>query len=123
MAWPDRLIRFSFVRARGHTYPGPWSGSSLSVFKTGTRSNGTHWQFTAKCTGCTQFTTESGRNVILNPNGGNRFAFAYGAGRPSNPSSNTSTFNEHDVFGYWSHDFNSAKNDNFQSLVSKNLGR
>ncbi|KAH8898583.1 cellobiose dehydrogenase-like protein [Thozetella sp. PMI_491] len=121
--WNNNQAVVSSRYSPGHTYPTPYSGATVNVFKTGTKSNGTHWQFTAKCTGCTTYTTDTGRNVVLNPNGGNRLAFAYAASRPSNPASNLSSFSEHDVFAYWSHDFNAGKNTDFQTLVAKNLGR
>jgi len=101
--------------------PPAWTGASLTVFKTGTKTNGTHWQFTAKCTGCTSFTGSSNSNTVLTPTGVNRLAFAYATARPSNPSSNTSSIGPHDVYNYWNHDFASAGNTAFASLVAKNL--
>lgn len=84
--------------------------------------NKTHWQFTAKCTGCTSYIGASNRAVNLSPSGSNRFAFAYGASKPGTVS-NTSAFPVHDVTGYWSHDFAGAANGDFDALVAKNLGK
>ncbi|KAH8902918.1 CBD9-like protein [Coniochaeta sp. PMI_546] len=108
--------------ATGHVLPSTYSGATYEVFKTGTRSNGTHWQFTAKCSGCTSYSGASGSQRYLNPKGGNRLAFAYSASKPSNPSSASSSFNVHDVFGYWTHDFSLAQNPSFSNLVTKNGG-
>lgn len=108
---------------RSHVQPTVWSGATLEVLKTGTHSNGTHWQFTAKCTGCTSYQSSSGSTRYLNPKGGNRLAFAYSATKPSNPSSSSSTFSAHDVIGYWTHDFSLGQNPQFASLVTKNGGR
>ncbi|CAK7234219.1 hypothetical protein SCUCBS95973_008862 [Sporothrix curviconia] len=104
--------------ATSHTLPQLYSGSAYQVFKTGTKNNGTHWQITAKCSGCTAY----GSNY-LSPTGGNRLAFAYSSSKPSNPSSSSSDFSEHSVIGFWNHDFGSAANPTFTTLVAKNLGR
>jgi hypothetical protein len=99
--------------------PAVYTGAQYTILKTGTKTNGSHWQFTAKCTGCSTYTS-SGRTAYLATEGTNRLAFAYAAGKPSNPSSNASTFPVHDVHNYWSHDFAGAKNADFASLVTKN---
>jgi hypothetical protein len=106
-----------------HVLPQTWSGAQYQVFKTGTKSNGTHWQFTALCTGCTSYQSSSGSTRYLNPKGGNRLAFAYASQKPSQPSSASSSFGVHDVFGYWNHDFSLAQNPSFNQLVTKNGGR
>ena len=105
-----------------HSFPQPYADASVQVFKTGTKVNGTHWQFTALCKGCTQWTQSSGRLTTLNPNGGNTFAFAYSPNKPSNPSSNTSSFPVHESYNYWSHDFASSTNPSFNELVLRNTG-
>lgn len=107
---------------RSHVLPSTYSGATYEVFKTGTRSNGTHWQFTAKCSGCTSYSGAGGSQRYLNPKGGNRLAFAYAAAKPSSPSSASSSFGVHDVFGYWTHDFSMAQNPSFNNLVTKNGG-
>lgn len=104
-----------------HTLPGSYTGASYVVMKTGTHVNRTHWQITAKCAGCTNFASSGGYTTYLSPRGNNNLAFAYAQARPSNPSSNTSSFPYHDVHGYWQHDFTSASNPTFETLVAKNL--
>ncbi|TVY81062.1 Cellobiose dehydrogenase [Lachnellula suecica] len=115
---PVISTRFATTRS----LPPVYSGATLQVFKTGTHVNSTHWQFTAKCTGCTAFTSSSGSKTVLNPTGVNRLAFAYGSAKPSTPSSSSSSFGVHDVYAYWNHDFSAAGNTAFSSLVAKNLG-
>ncbi|KAK3937594.1 hypothetical protein QBC46DRAFT_443089 [Diplogelasinospora grovesii] len=105
--------------AKSHTAPTAYTGSTYQVFRTGTKTNSTHWQFTAKCTGCTSYQGDSGGMRYLSAQGGNRLAFAYSPTKPSNPSSNTSSFGVHEVIGYWNHDFSSGANPSFTSLVSK----
>jgi hypothetical protein len=112
-----------FFHPSGHYLPRAYAGSTYEIFKTGTRNNGTHWQVTAKCSGCTSYAYGSSSLINrLNPNGSNRLAFAYSATKPSNPSSNASDFGEHSVIGFWNHDFGSAANPTFTALVAKNLG-
>lgn len=96
--------------------------ATYTAFRTGTGSNGTHWQFTAKCSGCTSYSDASGSRRYLDPDGGNRLAFAYAAQKPVNPASPESNFNVHDVFGYWEHDFSLAQNQDFDALVARNGG-
>ncbi|KAI0844900.1 CBD9-like protein [Daldinia vernicosa] len=111
----------SIRRATAHTAPAVYTGASAQVLSKGTKSNGTHWQVTSKCTGCTQFTTTGTTTKTLNPAGSNRLAFAYSKTKPSQPGSNSSPINVHDLFNYWEHDFASAGNPEFQDLVDRNL--
>ncbi|KAK4239499.1 hypothetical protein C8A03DRAFT_32451 [Achaetomium macrosporum] len=104
--------------ATGHAFPQVYSGAQYTLFKTGTKSNSTHWQFTALCKGCTSWTA-SGSTRYLSPKGGNRLAFAYSPTKPSNPNSPSSSFSVHEVHDYWQHDFAQAANANFASTVSK----
>ncbi|KAI0130496.1 CBD9-like protein [Xylariales sp. AK1849] len=105
--------------ATGHATPVVYTGARYQVLKTGTHVNGTHWQLTAKCTGCTSWAGASDA-VVLSATGSNRLAFAYAKAKPSIPSSNASTFGVHDVTNYWSHDFSAAGNPDFAALVMKN---
>ncbi|KAI1411568.1 CBD9-like protein [Hypoxylon sp. FL1857] len=111
----------SIRRASSHTAPTIYSSATAQVLKKGTKSNSTHWQFTAKCSGCTQFTTTGSTVKTLNPSGSNRLAFAYAKSKPSQPSSPSSPINVHDLFNYWDHDFSTAGNANFDDLVNRNL--
>ncbi|XXH01081.1 hypothetical protein Hte_007432 [Hypoxylon texense] len=111
----------SVRRATSHTAPAVTSDATVQVLAKGTKSNGTHWQVTAKCTGCTSFTTTGTTTKTLNPSGSNRLAFAYSKTKPSQPASGTSPINVHDLFSYWDHDFAAAGNAQFQDLVDRNL--
>jgi hypothetical protein len=101
--------------------PNAYTGASYTILKTGTHVNRTHWQVTAKCTGCSSFSSSGGYTTYLSARGNNNLAFAYAKARPSNPASNTSSFPYHDVHGYWQHDFTPASNPTFDALVSKNI--
>ncbi len=103
--------------------PSAYSGASYQVLKTGTRVNGSHWQVTAKCSGCAYYTNSIGRTTTLDPQGSNLFGWAFATAKPYNPSSNMSGFGVHDSFNFLTHDFSGAGNTAFTSLVAKNLGR
>ncbi|KAI0150803.1 hypothetical protein GGR57DRAFT_514067 [Xylariaceae sp. FL1272] len=109
----------SVRRATSHTTPALYTGATLQVLRTGTKTNGTHWQITAKCSGCSSFVGSGTTNKTLNANGSNRLAFAYSKTKPSS-SSSAATINVHDVYNYWDHDFASAGNANFAQLVQQN---
>lgn len=100
--------------------PTDYSGATYTLFKSaGTKSNATHWQFTALCKGCTAWDAGSGSMRYLSPRGGNRLAFAYSPSKPSSVNSPTSAIPIHDVHGYWSHDFTGAANAGFDAAVSR----
>ncbi|KAH9890804.1 hypothetical protein F4778DRAFT_773068 [Xylariomycetidae sp. FL2044] len=107
-------------RASSHVAPTPDTATTIQVLTTGTKANSTHWQVTAKCTGCSSFTGSGSTAKYLNPAGGNRLAFAYSRVKPSNPSSSSATLNVHEVYNYWDHDFATAANPEFAALVEKN---
>ncbi|KAJ0117343.1 hypothetical protein J7T55_003757 [Diaporthe amygdali] len=121
VVWPNgNTVTISSRLATQRSQPTAYAGETLQVLKTGTKVNSTHWEVTLKCSGCTSWTSSSGSTTTLNPNGSNRLAFAYSSTAPSTPSSNTSSFGVHDLFGYWNQDFSQGQNADFQALVSKN---
>ncbi|KAK4184584.1 hypothetical protein QBC35DRAFT_534859 [Podospora australis] len=121
VAWrnTNNQVVLSSRWANGHITPNTYAGAQYTLFKTGTKSNGTHWQYTALCKGCTSWTTDTGASRYLSPRGGNRLAFAYSPGRPSSPNSATSSIPIHEVHGYWQHDFSGAANSNFETTVER----
>jgi hypothetical protein len=112
-------LRLYLTSLSGHTMPTEYSGAQYTLFKSGTKSNSTHWQFTALCKGCTAWDAGSGSMRYLNPRGGNRLAFAYSPSKPSNLNSPSSSIPIHDVHSYWSHDFAQAANANFETTVQR----
>jgi len=122
VAWANgNNVVVSSRYATGHVAPTTDSSASYTLFKTGTHTNRTHWQYTAKCSGCSSFLggSSSSTRTTLSATGTNHLAFAYASSKPSNPSSSTSSIPVHDVYGYWNHDFSVAGNAAFASLVSK----
>ncbi|KAF1834180.1 CBD9-like protein [Decorospora gaudefroyi] len=106
--------------ATGHYTPGQYSGATYTPLSTGNRSNGTHWQYTVKCTGCTTWSNNFGGITWVDPNGGKRFGFAASASRVSNPSSTSATIPVHDVYNYISHSFSGGANQDFDALLARN---
>ncbi|KAI0445206.1 hypothetical protein F4803DRAFT_194422 [Xylaria telfairii] len=109
----------SVRRTSVRTQPQIYDGAKVQLLKTGSKVNGTHWQITAKCSGCSTFTTTGSNTKTLNPNGSNRLAFAYSKTKP-NSASSAATLSVHDVYNYWDHDFSSAGNIDFDQLVLRN---
>ncbi|KAI1463575.1 CBD9-like protein [Daldinia caldariorum] len=111
----------SIRRATTHTAPTIYTGATAQILKKGVKTNGTHWQVTAQCAGCTSFATTGSGTKTLNPAGSNRLAFAYSKAKPAQPGSATSPISVHDLFNYWEHDFAAAGNPQFADLVNRNL--
>ncbi|KAI8624153.1 hypothetical protein F5Y19DRAFT_336959 [Xylariaceae sp. FL1651] len=109
----------SVRRATTHSTPQMYTGATVQVLKAGTKMNGTHWQITAKCSGCSSFLGANNANKTLTASGTNRLAFAYSKNKPSS-SSAAATITVHEVYNYWDHDFSTAGNTNFAQLVQKN---
>ncbi|KAF9735132.1 cellobiose dehydrogenase [Paraphaeosphaeria minitans] len=105
--------------ATGHSTPGAYTGATYTLLNTGNKVNGSHWQFTAKCAGCTTWTGTSG-SVRISPTGSSRLAFAYSTGKAASPSSNTSTIPVHDTPNYFTNDFSLGQNPNFDALLQRN---
>lgn len=103
----------------GHTTPAPYPNAQYQLLTKATEVNASHWKYTAKCTGCTTWTGSAG-TTTLNPSQEHRFAFAYSNTKPSGTSPDTA-IQVHTVTNYWTHDFNGARNANFEELVQRNL--
>lgn len=86
----------------------------------GTFVNDTHWQYTAKCTGCTSWGDDDIGYTTLDATAQNALAFAYSQSPPDEPDNTDSTFTIHDSVGHWYHDFGNIGNADFDDLVSKN---
>jgi hypothetical protein len=103
----------------GHATPSPYTGATYTLLSKGNKSNGTHWQLTAKCTGCTTYTGSSGL-MRIDPKDSKRLGYACAAAKVSQASSNTSAIPVHDVYNYFTHDFSAGANMNFAALLQRN---
>lgn len=104
----------------GHSTPANYPTAVYTKLKIGTKVNSTHWQVTAKCSGCSTFIGSTNTQTTLPPQGVNRLAFAESGTKPATPSSSTSSFGVHEVTNSWSADFATAGNADFAALVTKN---
>ncbi|KAH9863446.1 hypothetical protein IAQ61_009724 [Plenodomus lingam] len=105
--------------ATGHSTPQQYPGATYTPLTTGNKSNSTHWQFTAKCTGCTSYTGSSGA-VRIDPNSSKRLGYACSPNKVASPGSPSSTIPVHDVYNYITHDFSAGANPNFAALLDRN---
>lgn len=105
--------------ATGHSTPQQYTGATYTPLSTGNKSNGTHWQFTVKCTGCTSYTGSAGA-VRIDPTSSKRLGFACSPNKVATPSSPSSTIPVHDVYNYITHDFSAGANANFAALLNRN---
>ncbi|KAI2634444.1 hypothetical protein GGS21DRAFT_102913 [Xylaria nigripes] len=121
VGWAFEDSGFASVRrTSSHIEPSVYTGATVGIFSKGTHVNGSRWQITAKCSGCSSFiTSDDTTRTNLNPNGTNRLAFAYSGIRPGDPSS-TAALAMHDGYGAWDADFSVVGNADFDQLVSRN---
>jgi len=105
--------------ANTYTAPSTYTGATYAVFKSGTKINGTHWQVTAKCTGCTSWRGMTGSNNFIKPKGDHRFGWVYSFQKPSNPSSASASIGIHDTPQYFSLELGKGVNKDFVTLVGK----
>ncbi|KAK4102834.1 iron reductase domain protein [Parathielavia hyrcaniae] len=122
VAWrgSSNNVVLSSRMASGHIQPTEYPGAHYTLFQTGTRSNATHWQFTALCRGCTAWQAPGSASArYLNRRGGNRLAMAYSPTRPASANSPSSAIAIHQVHAYWSHDFAQAANADFEAVVQR----
>jgi hypothetical protein len=83
--------------------------------------NATHFQVTAKCSGCTTWSVD-GTPTTLDPDSSHELAWSHSSTPPTNPADANSTFQQHDAVGMWNAEFAQAESYTFEALVAKNLG-
>ncbi|KAF2734811.1 CBD9-like protein [Polyplosphaeria fusca] len=98
--------------------PGAYDGATYTYLP-GTSANSTHWQLTARCQGCTRWSSADGDFNLENQTEA-VLAYACSSVAPDDKTSNTSAFNIHEQFGIWSHDLTIAKNASFGEWVKGN---
>ncbi|KAH7563341.1 hypothetical protein BM1_00388 [Bipolaris maydis] len=103
----------------GHSTPQQYPSATYTQLSAGNKANGTHWQVTVKCTGCTTYNGSSGP-VYVEPSGSRRLAFACSQGKVSNPGSASASIPVHDVYNYITHDFSAGRNEGWAALLERN---
>lgn len=119
LAWSNAATAVvSSRRTTGHTLPTAYAGASYTVLPS-SKTNATHWQLDAICTGCSTWAAAAGgKATTLDPSSAAiSLAYATSATAPADPSNNASRFGIHSAKGKWSQDFSSAKLAGFASLV------
>lgn len=104
----------------GIALPLGYDGAEHSYLK-GTKTNATHWTVNAICKGCTGWQNNEDERYALNGTGTTQFAWAYGVSSVEDPARNDSAFNVHAAYGKWIHNLDTARIENFDSLVNANL--
>jgi hypothetical protein len=100
--------------------PLAYDSATYTVLDKGTHVNNTHWQVTAKCSGCSRWGDEdSGGIVRLNPAGENALACAYSTFPVNDAAKNDSSFSMHQGVGHWVHDFSQGANANFAASLAR----
>jgi len=121
MAWGGRMIgnpltvaypngsgvTVSSRLAQAYAMPAAYTGATYTLLK-GTSQNSTYWTLNARCLGCTRWSF-SGNSFNVDNSSSTSFAFAYSTSAVANPKSNTSSFAQHDQYGYFTQDLTLGK--------------
>lgn len=101
----------------GYFSPPENPDSTYTILETGTSVNETHFQVTAKCTGCSRWGDEDTGYTELDPAYQTTFAFAYSDSPVETPSDPASGFGIHDSLGHPIYDLAVAQNADFDEVV------
>jgi len=108
-----------FQHCSSFSPPLAYDMATYAVLKKGTHINTTHWQVTAKCSGCSKWGDDDLGITHLNATGENTLAFAYSDVPVYDPAKNDSSFDIHQGVGHWVHDFSQGSNANFDASLAK----
>ncbi|KAF2864737.1 hypothetical protein BDV95DRAFT_655571 [Massariosphaeria phaeospora] len=105
-----------------YAIPQPYDSATYTYLR-GTSANATHWQVTARCQGCTRWSSSDG-DFNIEVLSETVLAYACSSVAPEAPASNTSAFNVHEQFGIWGHDLQAGKSAraDFDEWVRGNAG-
>ncbi|KAF2015249.1 iron reductase domain protein [Aaosphaeria arxii CBS 175.79] len=101
-----------------YAVPQQYDGAEHTYLK-GTTSNDTHWQVTARCQGCTRWSSADG-DIDITTVSETVFAYACSSYAPDTPNSNTSQFNIHEQFGIWNHNLDLGRSESFGDWIRNN---
>jgi hypothetical protein len=94
-----------------------------TVLEKGTHINETHWQVTAKCTGCTRWGDDDFGYTTLEPEGQIKFAYAYSNTPVDDPADSSSSFGIHHSLGHPFYDLAQGANADFAAKVEQASGK
>ncbi|EAA31321.2 iron reductase domain protein [Neurospora crassa] len=121
IAWTnDKEVVLSPRIAYGYYSPPIYTDSHYTVLKKGTHVNATHFQVTAKCTGCSSWGDDESTGISgnIDPEYQTTLAYAYGNTKVDTPADVQSTFGIHDSLGHPIYDLAVAKNKDFAEKVA-----
>ncbi|KAF2821370.1 CBD9-like protein [Ophiobolus disseminans] len=110
----ERALVSSRMAFGYYAIPQPYEGATYTPLHTSATAEG--WSITARCQGCTQWSSSDGDFNLQNDESA-VLAYACSSVAPDTPSSNSSTFNIHEQFGIWSHDLTLARNASYAKWV------
>ncbi|KAK4118919.1 iron reductase domain protein [Parathielavia appendiculata] len=121
VAWANETnsVVLSSRIAYGYFSPPEYPDSTYTILETGTHLNATHWQVTAKCTGCSRWGDDDMGYTELDPQYHTTMAFAYSDTPVDAPGDETTTFGIHTSLGHPIYDLATAKNSDFAAKVGK----
>lgn len=105
--------------AYGYFSPPAYTDSKYTILKTGTHMNATHWQVTAKCSGCSRWGDADIGYTEIDPEVDTSMAFAYANTPVDTPSDEATTFGIHESLGHPVFGLAPAKNADFAAKVAK----
>ncbi|KAL2265948.1 hypothetical protein VTJ83DRAFT_5300 [Remersonia thermophila] len=103
--------------AYGYFSPPEHPDSSYTILSTGTHINETHWQVTAKCSGCSRWGDEWIGYTELDPDRQTIMAYAWSNYPVDAPEDASSTFAIHQSLGHPIYDLTVAKNADFEAKI------
>ncbi|KAI6645098.1 hypothetical protein MCOR14_000544 [Pyricularia oryzae] len=115
-------VTLSARMAFGYFPPVTYPDATHQVLPTGTFVNETHWQVTARCTGCTQWGDDDIGVTYLDPSEDQYLAYALSTMPVDDPADPESSFSIHSQTGHFVQNFAGGANEDFEDLVQKNLG-
>ncbi|GAB1316189.1 Cellobiose dehydrogenase cytochrome domain-containing protein [Madurella fahalii] len=105
--------------AYGYFSPPSYPDAQYTVLSTGTHVNETHFQITAKCTGCSRWGDEDIGFTELDPAFQSTMAFAYSNMPVDTPGDEESNFGIHDSLGHPIYDLATGMNADFAAKIAE----
>jgi hypothetical protein len=120
IGWADGAgsVVLSSRIAYGYFSPPENPDAQYTVLETGTHANETHWQVTAKCTGCSRWGDDDQGYTEIDPSAQTTVAFAYSDTPVDTPADPASNFGIHDSLGHPIYDLATGKNADFAEKVA-----
>jgi hypothetical protein len=103
-----------------YAVPRPNDAATYTLLDKATTSNTTHWTVTARCRGCTSYSSSDDGDVVVDAGDTAHFAYACSSVAPLERANNESDFSQHENPGSWESDLKRAKNADYAKWVADN---